>query len=117
MVTKYRGMAGRPRLREENEGRHSLAWFDCVSDFLAHDITQVDVLKALGRERRSRHRHCAEQSQEARPIQSFLGRQTIIRPIAQRHGRRRQAAAEKLQALAPGDSHGLSPHVKPPQVN
>jgi hypothetical protein len=110
-------MEGRPRLREENEGRHALARFDCVRDFLAHDLTQVGVLNPLSREGRSRHRHCAEQSHEARPIQSFLGRQAIIRPIAQRHGRRRQAAAEKPQALTPGDSHGRSPHVKPPQVN
>jgi len=72
MVTKYRGMAGRPRLREENECRHALARFDCVRDFLAHDVTQVGALNALGREWRSRHRHCAEQSQEVRPIQSFL---------------------------------------------
>jgi hypothetical protein len=116
MVTKYRGMASRSRLGEEDEGRHALARLDRVRDFLAHHVTQVDVLNPLGRERRSRLRHCAEQSQEVRPIQSFSGWQ-IITPIAQRHRRSRQAAAEKLQALPPGDFHGLSPHFKPPQVN
>ena len=74
MVTKHRGMAGRPCLREENKGRHALVWFDCVRDFLAYHVTQVGVLKPLGRERRSLNRHCAEQSQEARPIESLPGR-------------------------------------------
>ena len=47
MVTKHRGMAGRPCLREENKGRHALVWFDCVRDFLAYHVTQVGVLKPL----------------------------------------------------------------------
>jgi len=104
-------------LRKQNKSRHALTGLDRVGNLLAYDITQIDAFNALGCQGRSCHWHCAQQLQKASSIQSFFGRQVIMMPIAQRQGRRRQAAAKKPQGLPPRDAHGLGSHYDPPQIN
>src|SRR5436190_1181510 len=110
VVTEYRGMARGRCLRKQNKCRHALTGLDRVRNLLAYDITQIGAFTALGCQGRSCYWHCAQQLQEASSIQSFLGRQVIMMPIAQRHGRRRQAAAKKPQGLPPRDARGVSRH-------
>jgi len=117
VVTEYRGMARGRCLRKQDKSRHALTGLDRVRNLLAYDITQIDAFNALGRQGRSCYWHCPQQLQEASSIQSFLGRQVIMMPVAQRHGRRRQAAAKKPQGLSSRDADGPGSHFDPPQTN
>ena len=59
--------------RNEHEGGHALAGLDGVGHLLAHHVAEVDLLQALGGQRRRRGRSVAEHPQEARAIEVGSG--------------------------------------------